>query len=93
MKKRNPLTFKEQKGDVSFYDSPKGLYQQLGVADPYKVRNGTMTYKHILRKYGYDIKYNNNGVHGFSIFKGKKLLEDNIWKFSEAEKICFQLGG
>lgn len=74
----------EKKGDVTFYEDVKGtMYQQLGTDDPFKVRNGSITYKHISRVNGYDVKYNNNGVYGFAIFKGRVCLEDRFWVYEE----------
>lgn len=87
MKKQ--LIFIESKGDVHFYkDADGNQYQQLGSNEPFKVRDGKMTYKFIGTESGFDIKYNNNGVHGFAIFKGKKSLEDNIWTYAEAQRIA-----
>jgi len=87
----NPLTLTETKGDVSFYNSPKGIYQQLGVSEPYKVKDGKPSYRYITSVAGYTIKYHNNGCNGFTIFRGKTPLEDNIWKFADAERICREL--
>lgn len=82
----------ESKSDVHFYHDSKGkMYQQLGVGPIYPVKNGKITYRFIANVYGLDIKYQNNGVNGFSIFKGKKLMEDNIWLYSDASRIATEL--
>lgn len=86
------LNFIESKGDVTFYSDAKGkLFQQLGADEPFKVKDGRITYKHIAIRYGAKIKYQNNGTNGFSIFTGKGLMEDNIWTFAEAERIAKSL--
>jgi hypothetical protein len=78
----------ETKGDVIFFEKDGKLCQQIG-NDPaaYKVRNGRITYKRIEHHAGYMIKYNNNGVYGYAIFKGAKCLEDNIWSLKQA-RLC-----
>lgn len=82
----------EKKGDVIFYENEKGvLYQQLGNSEPYKVRDGSITYKPITKVNGYDIKYNNNGVYGFAIFKGPVCLEDRFWVYDDVLKAAQQM--
>lgn len=86
------FTHIETKGIVSFYKDKKGnLFQKLGCLKPFKVKDGKMTYKQIMNVRGLNIKYNNNGIQGFSIWKGKTNLEDNIWTTDEAEKIAIEL--
>ncbi len=85
----NGLNFIELKGDVTFYSNANGsLFQQLGADKIFKVKDGKITYRIINIKFGFIIKYQNNGTNGFSIFKGKRLLEDNIWTYAEAERIA-----
>jgi len=82
----------ESKGDVTFYKNDSGkLYQQLGSGDIFPVRDGKITYRPIQTINGNTIKYNTNGVHGFSIFKGKRIMEDGIWDFSNALRIAKEL--
>lgn len=82
----------EIKGDVAFYKNEKGkLYQQVCFSPLYPVRDGKITYKAIRTINKNTIKYNNNGVHGFSIFRGGKIMEDNIWVYSDAERIAKEL--
>lgn len=79
----------ETKGDVRFFKDEKGKqFQKLAHGEPYKVRDGKMTYKHLNSIGKYDIKYNNNGVHGFSVWKGKKCLEDNMWVYADADRMA-----
>lgn len=88
----NGLKLVEQKGVVQFLEDRGGrLFQKLGCLEPYRVKDGKMTYKNIMRVAGFDIKYNNNGVQGFSVWKGKTNLEDNIWTTDEAERIAREL--
>jgi len=87
------LNFIERKGDVSFYSDSKGkLFQQLGCDEPFKVKDGRITYKTMQKINGITIKYQNNGVNGFSLFKGRNLMEDNIWKFADATRIASEIG-
>ncbi|MDD2637206.1 MAG: hypothetical protein PHW82_17085 [Bacteroidales bacterium] len=77
----------KKQGDVIFFEDDKGaLYQQLGSGEPFKVRDGSITYKIITKINGYTIKYNNNGVYGFAIFKGATCLEDRFWVYEDALK-------
>jgi len=82
----------ETKGDVKFFKNEKGkLYQQIGDGELFKVKDGNITYKTIKKVNGYTINYENNGVSGFSIFKGSSNLEDRIWTIAEAEQIAREL--
>lgn len=82
----------ETKGDIKFFEDEKGkLYQQIGEGDIFKVVNGSIKYKKIKNMNGYTIKYNTNGVYGFSIWKGNNNLEDRIWTIKEAERIATEL--
>lgn len=87
------LHFIELKGDITFYSDVKGnLFQQLGCDEPFKVKDGKMAYKQIAFKNGCAIKYNTNGVYGFCVFNGRgTLMEDDIWKFSDAERISREI--
>ena len=82
----------ETKGDIKFFKDEKGkLYQQIGDGEIFKVKNGNITYKAIKKVNGYNIKYNVNGIYGFSVFKGKQNLEDRIWTLAEAEQVAREL--
>jgi len=86
------MTLIETKGDVKFFKDEKGkLYQQIGEGEIFKVKDGNITYKTIKKVNGYTIKYENNGICGFSVFKGKENLEDRIWTIEEAEQIAKEL--
>jgi len=82
----------KKQGDVTFYEDEKGvLYQQLGSDEPFKVRDGSITYKVITKINGYTIKYNNNGVYGFAIFKGPVCLEDRFWRYDDVLKATHKM--
>lgn len=92
-KKVAGLNIFETKGDITFYADSKGkLFQQIGCDEPFPVKDGKMQYRLISTKNGCQIKYNTNGVYGFSIFnKRGNLMEDDIWKFSEAVRVAEEL--
>ncbi len=77
---------KDDNGDVKFYEDEAGnLYQTINGGDPFKVVEGRMKYilvKHIGR---YNIKYNTNGLHGYSVWQGKTCWGDNWWAYEYAE--------
>lgn len=82
----------EIKGDIKFLENEKGkLFQQIKDGEPFRVANGAMRHKPIKKVNGYQIKYNVNGVHGFSIWTGGRNLEDCIWTIAEAERIANEL--
>lgn len=82
----------EKKGDVEFYEDMKGnLYQKLGSDDIVKVKDGKMAYSIISKVNGYTIKYNKNGVYGFSIWKGSRCLEDNFWLYDEVLQAAYEM--
>lgn len=86
------LTITEVKGDVIFSEDSKGIkYQQLGGGEPYKVRNGSMTYSEITKLKGHTIKYNNNGIHGFAIFRGRECLEKGYWIYDEVLSRIYEI--
>lgn len=87
------LDLTETKGDVTFWIDENGkLYQKYGVLPAFPIKDGKMTYRLIAHKRrGMSIKYNTNGCNGFSIFQGDRILEDNIWVYTEAERIAFEL--
>lgn len=58
------------------------------------IKDGKIRNREIKKYKGHTIKYNLNGVYGFSIWKGKTNLEDNLWSIAECEKaIDEMLGG
>jgi hypothetical protein len=86
------MTIKEVKGDIKFLEDERGnLFQQIAEGLPFKVVDGSMKYKGIKTVNGKTIKYNLNGVHGFSIWDKHTNFEDNIWILSEAERIATEL--
>lgn len=75
----------KRKGDVCFYRNKVGvMYQQLGSGEIYKVREGSDTYKFITEVGVYSIKYHNNGVEGFCVYKGRNKIKKGFWKYSDA---------
>jgi len=86
------LNFIEKKGDVEFSSDSKGkLYQKIGSDEPFKVKDGRMTYRTMQTVSGVTIKYNTNGVYGFSTWKAGRQLEDNIWILSDAKRIAEEI--
>jgi len=84
--------FLEERGDATFYCDAKGnLFYKLGSEDLKKVKNENITYRHISTVKGVKIKFENNGVHGFSLFRRGILMEDNIWTMVDAERIAKEI--
>ena len=54
-------------------------------------RDGKITQRKIKQFYNYTIKYNLNGIYGFSIWKNKICLEDRIWSISKCEEIIKEI--
>jgi|AAFX01.1.fsa_nt_gi hypothetical protein len=82
----------EKKGDIIFCEDDKGkLHQRIMMRPIFPVTNGKMQYKHIQSIGNVDIKYNTNGVHGFTIFVGNSAVEDNIWELSKAVEVAENL--
>lgn len=79
-------------GDVKFYKEPaSGNEYQLVNGEFIKVKDGKITYKLIQQINGYKIKYNTNGVYGFTIFRGNTSLEDRIWSLQQAFEIACKM--
>ena len=53
--------------------------------DFYKLTNGKMKYKTVANFKGGIIKFNTNGVQGFSVWKNNKCIEDRLWSIADAE--------
>lgn len=51
------------------------------------LKNGKITYRTIKSFHGYTIKFNTNGVYGFSIWKGNNAMEDRLWSIKECENV------
>lgn len=79
---------------VKFYENEEGeQYQQLVDFDDeiYKVANGKMQYLHIRdidSDDNLEIKYNLNGIFGYSIWANGKCLEDDFWSYDEVLKVA-----
>jgi len=84
----NIYTVDEVKGDVTFLkNKKKELYQRIGDnSKPFKVKDGVIENVLINAKSGYDLKYNLNGRHGFSVWKMNKCIVNNIWEQKNAEE-------
>ena len=77
---------KDDNGVVKFYEDEAGnIYQSLNGGEPFKVIDGRMKYILIKRIAGYNINYNTNGLHGYSIWKGDTCWGDNYWAYEYAE--------
>ena len=50
-----------------------------------KLSNGKMKYKTIRNYKGAKIKFNTNGVRGFSVWRNNKCLDDRFWSIEKAE--------
>lgn len=87
------LVEQTRKGDVIFYAHRQTgkLYQSLGGAEPFSVRDGSITYKTLTRVGKYHVKYNNNGVYGYAVADGLVILEGNIWSYAQAVQIATQM--
>lgn len=86
----------ETKGQVKFYEDLNGeQYQELLDFDTtLKVIDGDMKYKIVLssKLHPIVVKYNLNGVYGYSIWKDDKCLEDRFWSVKEALESAKDLG-
>lgn len=84
----NGLNYIESKGEVSFFSDKNGdLWQERG--GNYFIVENKLIY--LATKKSYIIKFNANGTCGYSIFKGGKLIQDDIWTLSEADQIIINL--
>ena len=82
----------ETKGDVKFFKDEKGKqYQQINNGEIFKVKDGSITHKQIKQVNGCKIKYNTNGVYGFSVWVDNRCMEDGIWTLAEAERIASEM--
>ncbi len=82
----------ETKGDVKFFEDEKGKqYQQIGEGEIFKVKDGNITHKQIKQLNGCRIKYNTNGVYGFSVWINNRCMEDRMWTLAEAEEVTKEI--
>lgn len=51
------------------------------------LRNGKISYQTIKSIHGYTIKFNTNGIYGFSIWRGNNDLEDRFWSIARCEQV------
>jgi len=63
----------------------------LELDDFIPLRNGKTTYSKISTHRGYQIKFHNNGVYGFTIFKGATASEDRIWSIARCKEIIEEM--
>ncbi len=90
--KSNNLQLLETRGEVRFYkDFISNKEYQLVNGEFIKVKDGKITYKYLKQVNGFIIKYNTNGLYGFTIFKGSTPLEDRIWSFKHAIEIACEM--
>ncbi len=79
---------KEIKGDITFSRDSKGQpIQTIGTNQPFKIKNGSLGYITLNTFKGVSLKYNTNGVHGFSLWKNGRCIEDNVWTLETANEI------
>jgi hypothetical protein len=71
---------KKVDGDVFEYQnlSTKKHYFDIGTGKMIPMRDGKIVHTKIKQKNGYTIKFNTNGVYGFSVWRGKTCLEDGF---------------
>lgn len=60
--------------------------------DFYKITNGKVKYKTVANFKGGVIKFNTNGVYGFSVWKNNKCIEDRFWSLEKAKKFIDEGG-
>lgn len=81
----------EQKLNVVFYTDDRGIMWQELLERPdkgvFKVKDGAIGYMLLNTKGKYSLKYNLNGIYGYTIMRGTDILEDNIWSYKQAQHI------
>ena len=86
------LCLTETKGEVKFYrDTVTNKEYQFVNGEFIKVKDGNIVYKFIRQVNGYKIKYNTNGLYGFTIFRGSTPFEDGIWSLKHAIEIAYEM--
>ncbi len=86
------LQLVETRGKIRFYkDLITNKEYQLVNGEFIKVKDGNITYRYLKQVNGFTIKYNTNGLYGFTIFKGSMPLEDGIWSFKHAIEIACEM--
>lgn len=78
----------EEKGDVSFYEDKETgrQYQKVSRIGLVPVVDGDMQYQ-IVESFGsISIRYNLNGVHGYSIWYNERCYEDNFWSLEQTRE-------
>lgn len=75
-------TYTDLKGLVINFEEGSYLIER---DEFFRLKDGSIQNR-LIRKYkGRDIKFNTNGVHGFSVWKNKVCLEDGLWSIDECE--------
>jgi hypothetical protein len=81
------LQVTEIKGDVTFYeDSKRNKYYQIYGQEIYRILNGNMQYTKFEIDGLYVIKFNNNCIDGFSIWKDNQLLDKGFWELHKVKE-------
>lgn len=57
-----------------------------------KLSNGKMNYRKVRSYKGGEIKFNTNGVQGFSVWKNGRCIEDRFWSIDKAESFINEGG-
>lgn len=82
------LVMIEEKGDISFYEDKETgrQYQKVSMIGLIPVVDGDIQYQ-IVESFGnISIRYNLNGVYGYSIWYNEKCYEDNFWSLEQTRK-------
>lgn len=67
------------RGEVKFYrDTVTNKEYQFVNGEFIKVKDGSIAYKFLKQINGYKIKYNTNGLYGFTIFRGYTIRRWNL---------------
>ena len=81
----------EIKGDVEIYENEEGKeIHEIATGDIVEIKDGDIKYFLIERIGIFDIKYNVNGIYGYSVFRADTCLEDRIWDLEQAREFALE---
>lgn len=84
IRENDNLVFLEKQGEVSFYEDKNEVqYQNVPGIGLIPVLDGKMEYQLIEEFNNIQIKYNLNGVDGYSIWLEDTCYEDNFWSLND----------
>ena len=83
----------EEKGDISFYEDKrtKKQYQKVPCMGLVPVVDGDMQYQIVESFSNISIRYNLNGVHGYSIWGNEICYEDNFWSVEQTREVVEEM--